>query len=150
MSTWHTQHIQKTAAKQAIRMRTNISSHGTRCWSRLRWKRCAGWLCRATRRTVGICPWNVQQGSDCRDAQTEWCESTSTCLQAWKTGERLLHAQPPCVYSTIRNGSMEWECGKNVAVRQELRRLCQCWTKIGLGPSAPRTGPQFCLSFALD
>ena len=37
---------------------------------------------------------------------------------------------------------------RNVTVRQELRRLCQVWTKFGLGPSAPRTGPQFCLSFA--
>ena len=29
---------------------------------------------------------------------------------------------------------------------QELRGLCQGWTKIELGPSAPRTAPQFCLS----
>ena len=62
--------------------------------------------------TFCTCPWNGQQGSDCRDAQIERRESASTSLQAWKTGKRLLHAQPHCDKSTIRNGSMEWECGK--------------------------------------
>ena len=84
--------------------------------------RCAGWLCRAILRwTFCTCPWNGKQVSDCRDAQIELCGRASTCLNAWKARERLLHAQPHCAYGTIRNGSM--------AVRQEVRRLGQSWTK---------------------
>ena len=102
-----------------------------------------------SRWTVGICPWNGKQGSDCRDTQMERCESTPTSLQAWKTGERLLHAHPGCAYIVqYVMGIWKGNVARKVAVRQGLRRLCQGWTKIGLGPSAPRTGAQFCLSFA--
>ena len=96
----------------------------------------SGWHCRATSRwTVCTFPWNGKQGSDCRDAQIEVCGRASTCLKAWKTEERLLHAQPHCEYGTIRGG--------NLAVGQELRRLDRRSTKAGLGPCAPRTGSSF-------
>ena len=61
-----------------------------------------------------------KQGSDCRDAQVELCEPASASVQALKAGERLLHAQPHCVYGTLRNGSMKWEVARNVAAKQEL------------------------------
>ena len=61
MSTWPSQHVQKTAVKQAVRLRKKTTTLGTRCWSCLRCQapaqrynsasrigRCAGWLCRAT------------------------------------------------------------------------------------------------------
>ena len=57
-------------------------------------------------------PWNGKQESDCRDAQIERCESTSPSMQAWKAGERLLHAQPHCVYGTLRVEVRNGECGK--------------------------------------
>ena len=57
------------------------------------------------------------------------CEPAFTYIKAWQTEERLLYAQPHCEKGPIRNG--------NLAVRQEAWRLCQCWTKAGLGPSAP-------------
>ena len=101
----------------------------------------AGWHCRNTLRwTSCTCPWNGKQGSDCQDAQNTLCEPAFTHIKAWQAGERLLYAQPHCEKSTIRNG--------NLAVRQEAWRLEQCWTKAGLGPSAPRTGSQFCLCVA--
>ena len=103
MNTWNTQNTQKTAAKQAIRTRMKASTHGTRCWRCSRCQapaqryyracrtgRCAGWLCRAIFRwTFCTCPWTGEQRSDCRDAQIELRGPASTCLKAWKAGERL-------------------------------------------------------------
>ena len=100
MCTWslrmHTWNTQKTAAKHVIRMRTRTTAHGTRCWKCSRCQapaqrhnkacrigRYAGWHCRAILSwTFCACPWNVKQGSDCRDAQ------------------------PHCFYGTICRGIM--------------------------------------------
>ena len=50
---------------------------------------------------------------------------------------------PSLTASEVQHGMGMCQC------RQELRRLCQRWTKIGLGPSAPRTGSQFCFEFCM-
>ena len=53
-------------------------------------------------------------------------------LEAWKAGERLLHAQPHCVYGTICNGIM--------AVRQEVRRLGRSRPRLLKAQKACRAG----------
>ena len=58
-------------------------------------RRCAGWLCRAPSRwtfCTCLCPWNGEQGSDCRDAQNMQCKPASTFIKVWKAGVRLPHS----------------------------------------------------------
>ena len=153
MDTWNTQ---KIAAIQVIRMRRKTTTHGTRCWRRSRCLapaqrynracrigRYAGWHCRATLRWT-----SCTVVSKIATAEPPKKHGMRDCayqrIKVWKAWERVPHAQPHCekCACVMCNGKPA------VRLRQKGMWPLSGWDKAGLCPSTPRTGPQYCLSFA--